>query len=73
MVKPADIFEEIWVRDIVEEALRVRRQKANPMTATAYRGLEQILKPLVGFLEEEKLAKARPQGLLLDGCSIYCL
>ena len=28
------------------------------MTATAYRGLQQILNPLVGFLEEEKLAKA---------------
>jgi len=60
-VNPADIFEEIWVRDIVDlvwEALRLRRLKANPMTATAYRGLEQILKPLVGFLEEEGLAKA---------------
>jgi hypothetical protein len=60
-VKPADIFEEIWVRDIVDlvwEALRLRRLKANLMTATAYRGLEQILKPLVGCLEEEHLAKA---------------
>jgi hypothetical protein len=52
---------EIWVRDIVDlvwEALRLRRLKANLVTATAYRGLEQILKPLVGFLEEEHLAKA---------------
>ena len=60
-VKPADIFEEIWVRDIVDlvwEVLRLRWLKANLMTATAYRGLQQILKPLVGFLEEEKLAKA---------------
>jgi hypothetical protein len=60
-VKPADIFEEIWVRDIVDlvwEALRLRRLKANLMTATAYRGLQQILNPLVGFLEEEKLARA---------------
>ena len=75
-VNPADIFEEIWVRDLVDlvwEALRLRRLKANLVTATASRGLQQILKPLVGFLEEEKLAKARPQGLLLDGCSIYCL
>src|SRR5215470_6729238 len=55
-VKPADIFEEIWVRDIVDlvwEALRLRRLKANLMTAMAYRGLEQILKPLVGFLEAQ--------------------
>jgi hypothetical protein len=60
-VNPADIFEEIWVRDLVDlvwEALRLRRLKASLMTATAYRGLEQILKPLVGFLEEEGLAKA---------------
>jgi hypothetical protein len=60
-VNPADIFEEIWVRDLVDlvwEALRLRRLKASLMTATAYRGLEQILKPLVGFLEEQGLAKA---------------
>ena len=60
-VKPTDIFEEIWVRDIVDlvwEALRLRRLKANLMTATAYMGLEQILKPLVGFLQEEDLAEA---------------
>jgi hypothetical protein len=60
-VNPADIFEEIWVRDLVDlvwEALRLRRLKASLMTATAYRGLEQILKPLVGFLEEAGLAKA---------------
>src|SRR5262245_29067373 len=49
-VKPADILEEIWVRDIVDlawEALRLRKLKANLMTATAYKGLEQILEPLV--------------------------
>jgi hypothetical protein len=69
-VKPADIFEEIWVRDIVDlvwEALRLRRLKANLMTATAYRGLEQILKPLARFLEAEGLAKAwaaRDQGAI---------
>ena len=69
-VKPADIFEEIWVRDLVDlvwEALRLRRLKANLMTATAYSGLEQILKPLVGFMEEGKLAKAwaaRDQGAI---------
>ena len=49
-VKPADILEEIWVRDIVDlawEALRLRKLKANLMTATAYRGLSEILSPLV--------------------------
>jgi hypothetical protein len=69
-VKPSDIFEEIWVRDIVDlvwEALRLRRLKASLMTATAYRGLQQILKPLVGYLDGENLAKAwaaRDQGAI---------
>ena len=37
-VKPTDIFEEIWVGDIVDlvwEAVRLRRLKASLMTATA--------------------------------------
>ena len=44
-VKPADIFEEIWVRDIVDlvwEVLRLRWLKANLMTATAYRGCSRF-------------------------------
>jgi hypothetical protein len=60
-VKPADILEEIWVRDIVDlawEALRLRKLKASLMTATSYRGLEEVLKPLVGFLQWEDLEKA---------------
>jgi hypothetical protein len=60
-VKPSDIFEEIWVRDIVDlvwEAFRLRRLKANLMTATAYKGLKQILEPLVDFLELQDLAEA---------------
>jgi hypothetical protein len=38
-VKPADILEDIWVRDVVDllwESLRLRRLKANLMTAEAY-------------------------------------
>ena len=49
-VKPTDIIEEIWVGDIVDlvwEAVRLRRLKASLMTATAHKGLEEILKPLV--------------------------
>jgi hypothetical protein len=60
-VKPTDIFEEIWVADIVDlvwEAVRLRRLKASLMTADAHKGLERILKPLVGFLLEDDLAKA---------------
>jgi hypothetical protein len=49
-VKPTDIFEEIWVGDIVDlvwEAVRLRRLKTSLMAPTAYNGLEEILKPLV--------------------------
>jgi hypothetical protein len=58
-VKPADIFEEIWVRDIVDlvwEAFRLRRLKANLMTAAAHNGLKKILEPLRGWSEADNLA-----------------
>ena len=48
-VKPSDILEEIWVRDVVDlawEARRLRRLKANLIAANAHKGLEQILLPL---------------------------
>jgi hypothetical protein len=61
-VKPGDIFEEIWVRDIVDlvwEAVRLRRLKANLMTARVYRGVENILVPFVQDPRERlKLARA---------------
>src|SRR5262245_20490159 len=49
-VKPADIFEEIWAGDFINnewDVLRYRRQLASLMTSTAYEGLEKILEPLV--------------------------
>jgi hypothetical protein len=48
-VEPADIFEQIWVRDIVDhewEILRLRRLKANLLLATAHIGLRAVLEPL---------------------------
>ena len=60
-VKPADIFEEIWVRDIVDlvwEAFRLRRLKANLMTAVAHKGLREILEPLIGWTDARNLAEA---------------
>ena len=60
-VKPAEIFEEIWIRDIVDlvwEAFRLRRLKANLMTVVAYQGLERILEPLLGWSDASDLAKA---------------
>ena len=59
-VRPGDIFEEIWVRDIVNltwEALRLRRLKACLMTAGARRALELDLRPLVGFDQAQGLAR----------------
>jgi hypothetical protein len=60
-VKPTDIFEEIWIRDIVDlvwEAFRLRRLKANLMTAVAHKGLTAILEPLIGWTDARNLAEA---------------
>jgi hypothetical protein len=60
-VKPADILEDIWVRDIADlvwEAFRLRRLKVNLMTATAHQGLRAVLAPLVNWSERDSLAEA---------------
>jgi hypothetical protein len=60
-VRPADIFEEIWVRDIVDlvwEAFRLRRLKACMMTAGARTALVIRLAPLVGGEQAEGLARS---------------
>jgi hypothetical protein len=49
-VKPADIIDDIWVRDIVDltwEAFRLRRLIAAQLTASAHIGLEVVLRPLL--------------------------
>jgi hypothetical protein len=59
-VRPADIFEDIWVRDLVDvtfDVFRLRRLKANLMTANAYKGLTETLAPLLGRLQAETLAE----------------
>ena len=51
-LKPADILEEIWIRDIVDlvwEALRLRKLKAS---------LEESLKPLLDYSQRSDLAEA---------------
>jgi hypothetical protein len=48
-VRPRDILEDIWVRDVVDfvwEAFRLRRLKANLITASAHSGLDTVLEPL---------------------------
>jgi hypothetical protein len=59
-VRPHDIFEEIWVRDIVDlvwEAFRLRRLKACLMTAGARSALVRQLSPLVGGAQADGLAR----------------
>jgi hypothetical protein len=60
-VKPADILEDIWVRDVIDiswEVLRWRRLQANLMQAHAYTGMRETLLPLVGVLKAQTLAEA---------------
>jgi hypothetical protein len=49
-VKPTDIIEDIWVREVTDltwEALRLRRLKTALLSASAHIGLDLILKPLL--------------------------
>jgi hypothetical protein len=49
-VEPKDILEEFWVKDVVDltwETVRLRRMKANIITATAHGALERILAPIL--------------------------
>jgi len=60
-VKPEDILEEIWVRDVVDlvwEALRWRRLKSNLLAASTHAGLEKVLMSLCGYIEADGLAKS---------------
>jgi hypothetical protein len=57
-VNPADILEDIWVRDIVDlvwEAWRLRRLKAALMATNAHEGLSAALDPLMDWEEKEAL------------------
>ena len=48
-LRPSDIIEQIWIRDVVDlvwEVFRLRRLRANLMAAAAYQGMLQILEPL---------------------------
>jgi len=48
-VKPADVIEEVWIRDFVDcdwDVRRYRRLKDALMAATAYEGLRKVLDPI---------------------------
>jgi hypothetical protein len=59
-LKPSDVLEEIWVRDVVDlvwEVFRLRRLKTHLMRAGAHEGMAQVLKPLVKWATNEELAQ----------------
>ena len=68
-VKPADIIEEIWVRDFVDcdwDVSRYRRLKVALMAATAYEGLQKVLEPISfeGWLDlVEDWAARKPEAI----------
>jgi hypothetical protein len=68
-VKPTNIIEDIWVREVVDftwEALRMRRLKTALLTASAHIGLEGVLKPLLddGITElVEPWARGEPDAI----------
>jgi hypothetical protein len=60
-IAPADMLEEIWVRDVADlawDTLRLRRLKACLMTAAAPEGLARLLTPLLGCSGATALAGA---------------
>jgi hypothetical protein len=59
-IRPAEIFEDIWVRgahDLTIEVLRLRRLKVNLIRANEYQGLTEALTPLVDRSQAETLAE----------------
>jgi hypothetical protein len=66
-VKPADVLEEIWVRDVVDlvwDAVRLRRLKVGLMTASSYEGMQKVLLGLdvPDFVDLAKRWAAREEG-----------
>jgi hypothetical protein len=61
-LKPADVIEEIWVRDIVDlswEVFRLRRIKVELMSAAAWEGMAKVLEPFVDMPEAAAKSWAR--------------
>ena len=57
-VNPADILEDIWVRDVVDltwETWRYRRLKPALMEITAHKALSAVLEPRMGWDERQAL------------------
>jgi hypothetical protein len=60
-IKPKDILEEMWTRDVVDltwEILRMRRLKAELLTSVMSEGIDRILDQLLDWEEAHELSKA---------------
>ncbi len=58
-VQPKDIFEEIWVRDVVDlvwKAQRLRRLMDSLLVATTKDAITAVMRPLIGHVDALKLA-----------------
>jgi hypothetical protein len=59
-LKPADILEEIWVRDVVDlvwDAFRLRRLKAHLLIAAAHEGMAKLIGPLLDWDFTDQIAR----------------
>src|SRR3977135_203507 len=59
-LEPSDILEEIWVRgvgDMVWDAMRLRRLKAQLLTVSAYEGMHTILRRFLDWQFSEQVAR----------------
>jgi hypothetical protein len=76
-LKPTDILEEIWVRDVADlvwDAFRLRRLKAHLLAAAAHEGMAELIGPLlkwdhtfdiaVGWTLREEAAVKTVHGML---------
>ena len=65
-LQPADVLEEIWIRDVVDlvwEASRLRRLKVQLMSAAAHEGMADVLRPLMAVAgQSEAIAKKWAAG-----------
>ena len=62
-LKPADILEEIWVRDVVDlvwDAFRLRRLKAHLLAAAAHEGMAKLIGPLLDWDFTDQIARPQP-------------
>src|SRR5215813_13906889 len=59
-LKPVDILEEIWVRDVVDlvwDVFRLRRLKVHLLTAAAHEGMAKLIGPLLDWDFTDQIAR----------------